>query len=110
MLENRFNYIIDYDYDTEYYCEDSGCDVEGICRCGHIFNVGITPVDMMKLTTHIYESLVDNSKAGKRQQKLNRLFYGGEVVDKYCINRILSHYKLYNIGDWNVDVTGGYYR
>lgn len=109
MLENRFNYIVDYDYDTEYSCEDSGCDEEGICRCGHICNVTINSVDITKLTNSIYESLVDNSKAGKRQQKLNQLFYGGEVVDKYCINRILSHYKLHNIGNWNVDVTGGYY-
>jgi hypothetical protein len=109
MLENRFNYIVDYDYETEYSCEDSGCNSEGICRCGRIYNVEVTPVDMMKLTTHIYESLVDDSKAGKRQQKLNQLFYGGEVVDKYCINRILSHYKLYESKNWEVEIEGGYY-
>ena len=109
MLENRFNYVIDYDYETEYSCEDSGCHSEGICRCGRIYNVEVTPVDIMKLTTHIYESLVDNSKAGLRQQKLNQLFYGGKVVDEYCINRILSYHKLYESRNWNIEITGGYY-
>jgi hypothetical protein len=110
MLENRFNYIVDYDYETEYSCEDSGCSEEGICRCGRIYDVSINSVNITKLTDLIYESLVDfTSKAGKRQQKLNHLFYGGEVVDKYCINRILSHYKLYEIKNWEVDICGGYY-
>jgi len=109
MLENRFNGVIDYDYDTEYSCEDAGCNDEGICRCGHIYNIEITPVDMIKLTDHIYESLLDNSKAGKRQQKLNQLFYGGELIDKYCINRIISHYKLYETRNWEVEIEGGYY-
>lgn len=109
MLENRFNYVIDYDYETEYSCQESGCDEEGICRCGYICNVSINSIDITKLTDSIYESLIDNSKAGKRQQKLNQLLYGGEVVDKYCINRIVSHYKLYEIKDWKVGITGGYY-
>lgn len=109
MLENRFNDIVDYNYDTEYSCEDAGCNDEGICRCGNIYNVEITPVDMIKLTDHIYECLLDNSKAGKRQQKLNQLFYGGELIDKYCINRIISHYKLYETRHWEVEIEGGYY-
>ena len=109
MLENRFKYIVDYDYDTEYSCEESGCNEEYICRCGRIYDVTINSVDITKLTDSIYESLVDNSKAGKRQQKLNQLFYGGEVVDKYCINRILSYYKLYKSENWHVQITGGYY-
>ena len=109
MLENRFNYVIDYDYEQEYSCEDSGCDQEGICRCGRIYDVTINSVDITKLTDFIYESLIDNSKAGKRQQKLNQLFYGGEVIDKYCINRIISHYKLYETRNWNVEIEGGYY-
>jgi len=111
MLENRFNYqrIIDYDFDTEYSCGDSGCYEEGICRCSRICDLRINSVDINRLVDFIYESFLDNSKAGKRQQKLNQLFYGGEVVDKYCINRIVSKYKLYECDNWEVEVTGGYY-
>lgn len=110
MLENRFQEInIDFDYETEYSCGDSGCDEEGICRCSRIYDIRINTVDINRLVDFIYESFLDNSKAGKRQQKLNQLFYGGEVVDKYCINRIVSKYKLYEGDNWEVEVTGGYY-
>jgi hypothetical protein len=110
MLENRFNYDVEYDYDTDYSCSESGCNEEGICRCGHIYRADVTSVDLMKLTHSIYESLVDTtSKSGKRNQKLDSLFGQGEILDKYCIYRILSHYKVYNTDIWEVGVTGGYY-
>jgi len=110
MLENNFNhYIIELDYHTEYSCEDSGC-YEDICRCGRINDIRIISIDFNKLVDMIYDSLTDyNSKAGKRQQRISQLLYGGEVVDKYCINRIITKYKLYKTCNWTIQVDGGYY-
>lgn len=110
MLENNFNqYIIELDYHTEYSCEDSGC-YEDICRCGRINDIRIISIDFNKLVDMIYDSLTDyNSKAGKRQQRISQLLYGGEVVDKYCINRIITKYKLYETCNWTIQVDGGYY-
>ena len=46
----NFQYIIDFDYNYEYSCEDSGCNSEGICRCGRIYEEKIKFVNINKLT------------------------------------------------------------
>jgi hypothetical protein len=112
MLENRFNYTssVTYDYDTYYSCDESGCSTEGICRCGVIENASVTNVDINKLSEYIYAEMVDlKSTSGKRENKLNELFYGGEAVDMYCIHRILSINKVYDVYKWEVGIDGGYY-
>jgi hypothetical protein len=38
-------YDVDLTYDTEYSCEDSGCNSDGICRCGSICNPEIRSVN-----------------------------------------------------------------
>ena len=111
MLSNSFEYNgVTYDYDTRYSCEESGCDDDGICRCGRIENARVTSVNIHDIVNSIYSQLVDtNSKAGKRNQKLDDFFYGGSEVDKYCIDRILRHYKIWDLGLWDVNSSGGYY-
>ncbi len=110
MLSNSFQYLVKYDYDTEYSCEESGCNEEGICRCSSIMSARVTEVNIPKLTDHIYCEFVDTkTKQGKRDNRLNQLFYGGEEVDKYCIDRILTYYKIWNSNVWDVNVRGGYY-
>jgi hypothetical protein len=109
MLKNNF-WSVEYDYDSYYSCSDSGCDDEGICRCCQITNAHVYNLDLEKIAKDIYSSVVDiSSVSGKREQKLNEIFYGGKTVDEYCIGRILSHYKLYNESNWEVEVSGSYY-
>ena len=110
MLKNNFQYSTDYDYEEEYSCEESGCYSEGICRCGRIFDAVVKSIDMDSLTISIHEQLVDTtSLQGKRDARISEIFYGGTEVDKYCINRILTHYKVWDPNNWSVDVEGGYY-
>ena len=109
MLENRFNYDLEYDYHTENYCEESGCYDEGICRCGIISCAFVTSVNLHNMTNHIYDSIFDKSKSIRRHKRIASILYGGELVDKYCIYRILSRYELYDKYLWNVEVIGGYY-
>jgi hypothetical protein len=112
MLENKFNYTssVEYDYNTYYSCEESGCFSEGICRCGVIENASVTNIDINKLSSYIYGEMVDlKSTSGKRENRLNEIFYGGETVDMYCIHRILSINKIYDVCKWEVGVEGGYY-
>lgn len=109
-MKNSFLYVVDYDYNTRYSCHESGCDKEGICRCSEIYNERITNIDLVSLTEHFYSNIVDTkSKAGKRNQKLNKLFYGGDEIDKYCINRILTIYKVWDKNLWYINTCGGYY-
>lgn len=109
MLKSHYH-SPDYTYNTEYSCETFGCNQEGICRCGSIVDLEVTKIDLSYLTQEIYEQLIPSDrKSRKRDTKLSQLLYGGEVVDKYCIYRILSINKVYNPNLWEVNITGGYY-
>ena len=109
MLKNDY-YAPQYDYNTEYSCEESGCHVESICRCGRIIDARVESVDLSYLTNEIYDQLVpSNSKSKKRDSRISQLLYGGELVDKYCIYRILSINKVWNTDLWEVNTSGGYY-
>ncbi len=110
MLKLDYTYCIDYDFDQKYDCESSGCDVEGICRCGTIVDQRIKNIDLSLVTDEIYDELFpSNNKSQKRSNKLNQLFYGGEIVDKYCIHRILSINGAYLPNNWSINIISGYY-
>lgn len=111
MLQNRFSdSIIEYDYLREYYCEQSGCYDEGICRCSSIVDVEIKSVNLTFLSDVIYSELLPPDKiTRKREMKLSELLYGGETVDRYCIYRILSINKVYMPCNWELNIVGGYY-
>lgn len=109
-MRNSFLYVVDYDYNVEYSCEESGCNDEGICRCGKIYNERITRIDIVSLTEHFHKNLIDiDSKSGKRNQKLNQIFFGDKDIDKYFINRILTINKLYNKDFWEIEFGPSYY-
>jgi len=110
MLKLDYTYCIEYDYDQKYDCESNGCDVDGICRCGVIVNQRIKNIDLSLITDEIYEELFpSNTKSQKRSNKLDQLFYGGEVVDKYCIYRILAINGAWVPNNWSINIIGGYY-
>jgi hypothetical protein len=99
-----------YNYDTNFSCEESGCNDEGICRCGRISNAVVESVDLTRLTDEIWLQFTpDTEKQRRRENKIAQLLYGGETVDKYCIYRILVINKVYETSNWEVIVTGGYY-
>lgn len=109
-FDNNFKYNVEFNHDTVYSCLESGCYEEGICRCCSIENAEVTSVDINKLTDFLYGSVVDYASAsGRRNIKLNSIFYGGALVDKYCINRILTHHKVYNTQHFEVLIEKGYY-
>ena len=111
MLKNNFSdSIIDYDYLREYYCEQSSCHDEGICRCSSIVDVEIKSVNLTFISDVIYSELLPSDKISKkREMKLSELLYGGETVDRYCIYRILSINKVYMPCNWELNIIGGYY-
>ncbi len=108
MLKLNYN-CVDYDYNTSRDCETSGyCD--SICRCSKIVDIKIESVNLSSLTEEIYSQLEPSSKKSKKRNlKLANLLYGGDTVDKYCINRILTAHKAWDENYWNVGVENGYY-
>jgi len=108
MLTNNFR-SLEYHYNTEYSCEESGCNEEGICRCSRIIDECISHVNMIDLSDEIYSEFIGLDKSGIRESKISTILYGGKEVDLYCINRILSINKAYLPENWSVGVEGGYY-
>lgn len=110
ILENRFNSIVIYNYEIEYSCSDSGCVSDWICRCGRIYDARVTHVDLIRMSEQIYDFIMNPmTKSGKRNSKIDTIFYGGRQIDIYCINRIVTKYKIFNPDVWTVGVVGGYY-
>lgn len=70
-----WRYYLDYDYDSDYNCEGSGCDDEGICRCGTITNTRINSVDIDTIAHEI---------CGDKEN----------IILNYCVNRVLNHSEM----------------
>jgi hypothetical protein len=108
-LRNDFKYMVSYNYDTIYSCEESGCNEEGICRCGYITNTYLYKVDVSAIVTNIYSEIFDNSISTKRNNAINSLWDISEDIEKYTIDRILRVNKVWKPEFWDINVTGGYY-
>lgn len=108
-LRNDFKYMVSYDYDTIYSCEESGCNEEGICRCGHITDTYLNKVDVSAIVNNIYSEIFDNSISTKRNNVINSLWGISSEIQKYTIDRILRVNKIWKPEFWNINVSGGYY-
>jgi hypothetical protein len=108
-LRKDFKYMISYDYDTEYSCEESGCIEERICRCGYITNTYLNKVDISAIATNIYSEIFDKSLSTKRHNAINSLWGISEEIEKYTIDRILRLNKVWKPEFWQINVDGGYY-
>lgn len=83
---------VEINYHEENSCHESGCDEEGICRCGHIEDVEIASVD--------------------KQRVINAILDYSSVKDPfqlYCLSRMLTYSALGEASDFEVKVEGGYY-
>lgn len=106
----NLDYSVRYDYQTYKSCESSGCNDDGICRCGEINNAHITSVDIESIANSIYSIYFPDDKSTKRNNTINTILYGaGKEIDLYCIDRILRSYKIYNKDNWDISVIRGYY-
>lgn len=106
----KYDSIVYYDYRTENSCSESGCDDEGICRCGVITDTEVTKVDIELFSESIYKAYHGNDKASKRDAQINTVLFGtGKELDIYTIDRILRIHKVWESYNWTIKVVGGYY-
>lgn len=97
LYDVSFRYSgVEYDYDSEYDCQENGCNDDCACRCGTIVNTRVTNVDLPRIAEEIIR---------------DRLGYRVEIdpLDTYCVERILRHHKAYEFGNYEVLTCGGYY-
>lgn len=110
ILEKDFSSFTKLSYDTEYSCEEYGCNEERICRCSVISNAQVTEVRFSDLNKEIFDEYRDNSIITRRNSKLDSLLHNITYnIDWYTVNRILVANKLYLPQSWNINVFNGYY-
>ena len=110
ILEKDFSWATKLSYDTEYSCDEYGCNEERICRCSVISNAQVTGVRFSDLNKEIFDEYRDNSIITKRNNKLNSLLHNITYsIDWYTVNRILVANKIFLPQSWNIDVFNGYY-
>jgi len=90
---------VDYEYDSNYPCQkgdyygdESACDP--YCRCKEISNAQVIEVDINQVVNVLC----------RREPKDN-----SDLIDKYCLDRVLRQYKLYDPNSWEVNSVRGYY-
>lgn len=106
----NLKYYLEYKYKDVYSCEESGCDQ--ICRCMEIRNPRVTEVNMSYLVETFYNgSLPKDKKTIKRRKKIDNLLEVGdtELIDSYCINRILTLHKVWDPDSYEFKIRAGYY-
>lgn len=98
------------DYNLVYDCENRGCDDEGICRCGSIYDATIESVNVSLIVKKIYDDFFEQGKVADRNNAINEVLYGvGKDIDIYTIDRILRSYKIWENQNWDIEIEGGYY-
>lgn len=114
-MENNlfFCCIDDYELSLSYSCFESGCDEEGICRCSRITDVFISNIDMKFLLDTFISKInsgVDSISLARENNIVDFLYgYNPELVNRYCIDRVLRINKLYDPSEWIYEISGGYY-
>jgi hypothetical protein len=106
----NLKYVVNYEYETRYSCEESRCD--DICRCMEIINPRVESVNISDLVDIFYDEIVPNDPVSvKRNKKIDHIFQIGdsELLDKYCIHRILTMWEVWENRLYTFEVVGGYY-
>ena len=103
-------YELKYEYDRAYSCSETGCD--DICRCMEIVNPRIVNIDLNKIVESIYNEITPaNPVIINRNKKIGQVFQVSnmEILDKYCIHRILTILKMWDPECYEFDIINGYY-
>jgi hypothetical protein len=96
---------VDYDDSGYHSCERSGCDDEGICRCYTITDVSIYNINLVELRKIIMKRI-----GNVRGKDLSFIIADTDTeMNAYCIDRILSKYKVYTSEAWEAEWNSDYY-
>lgn len=111
MIENNFRYCVNFNHKGSYSCDESGCNDEGICRCYKIDIILIESVNITSITEKIFDKLFNNDIQHKREKDITSIIYDYDIdiLNKYCINRILVCNKVWDPKNWQAERCGGYY-
>lgn len=111
LTSDNFVYCIDYETQGYRSCEESGCLDDNICRCYKINSIEIKKINIDQITQNLFDSFHSDSELLKRDRKITSLVYDYdiELIDRYCIDRILTINKVWKNNLWDFSTMFGYY-
>jgi hypothetical protein len=102
ILQNNYYYRgVECNYEIERNCYLLGCNEEGICRCGIIYEAKITKTDPNYLLTCIQDEIEKNFQ-GKQNPMKN-------PINTYAIGRLIIHHKMDKEYNYDIHIIKGYY-
>jgi hypothetical protein len=111
MITNDFIDSVKYETVEKNNCKEHGCHEEGVCRCATIVSVTLTGVDLPSVRAKIVRRYFGSGKNKDRNNTITGLLFGydANVVFEYCVDRILSHYRIWDLGNWFYTIDNGFY-
>lgn len=110
VLNNDFRYHgVDVDYDSITSCHTSGCDEEGICRCGVIENAHITSINIDEMVENVVRNSLLPGKGGFTINSDYPAFVENNPILVYGVKKIFTLFRCYEKGLYDIEVEGGYY-
>jgi hypothetical protein len=85
-----WRWVVDCDYDYTYPCDDQ-CN-DGYCRCGVVGGLNYVTIDLPVMVKHVADKVEDIT-----------------VIERYCVGRILTSFKMWETESWEIESSGGYY-
>ena len=81
---------------------NGSCDYKTSCNCLIIKNVEVTNLNIRKIVDIIYNSLYDKTDTSDRRElKLGNLLDNDDIINKYCIDRLLKLNSIWDDYSWN---------
>lgn len=103
-------FFVDWNFDSDFHCEEFGCKEDEICRCSTISYSQITSVGFNSIVSDVYKKIFEDSTESKRNQKIEALIGGiTDEINLYTIDRIFRINRLYLGENFYAETIKGYY-
>lgn len=111
MLDNNLLDCVEYSCHEIFSCDTFGCTEEGICRCSTIASVEIQKINLEALSEQLYSQIKTYGIHANRENKIINLLwdYNPDVINRWCIDRLLSINKVWNVNNVEYTFQSGYY-
>lgn len=111
MIKNDFIDAVEFDTVEINNCNEFGCHDEGVCRCSLIENVLLEKVYLDRVRRKIIRRIYNSGKNQERNNAITQILFGydSDLVLNYCVDRLLSRFKVWDLDNWDYTIDYGFY-
>jgi hypothetical protein len=111
MISNDFIDAVEFDTVEKNNCNEFGCHDEGVCRCSVIEQVFLRKVYLDMVRRKIIRRIYNSGKNQERNKAITQILFGydSDLVLNYCVDRLLSKFKIWDLDNWSYTTDNGFY-